>query len=358
MNVSTSVFTRSFLLFSFCLIFSGKVHAQVGYFNSDAFWKQMKLQPRHAPAQIKKEDTAIIMASNRLFQDTAFRFLPDASVGGIRYFVVYSHDEFWNVIPVDDLKTAIAYLPEKDKDWVIYTEGMGKLFTSATDRAMRMNAQYDVNVIMLDYPSIHAKWRRTRNYYFSKHYASIAYKDFAPVIDSVKILKTTSQMGSGSINLFFHSMGNIVLEKMVLNNKIQFLNQNKWVDNLVLNAPCVRQYHHARWLNKIDFAKRTYVLYNPKDFTLGGAYFMSRWNQLGMKVKRPLSEKATYINFEKLVGKRHSNFLNLRRYPAQPKAAVNIYGELLHGEKVNVQDTLSYRISDYKKIGWNILPIE
>ncbi|HTN46988.1 MAG TPA: alpha/beta hydrolase [Flavipsychrobacter sp.] len=316
----------------------------------------MKLQPRHAPAQIKKDDTAIIMASNRLFQDTAFRFLPDASVGGIRYFVVYSHDGFWDVIPIDDLKTAIAYLPEKNKDWVIYTEGMGKLFTSAADRAMRMSAQYRVNVIMLDYPSIHAKWRRTRNYYFSKHYAGIAYKDFAPVIDTVKVLKATNQLGTGSVNLFFHSMGNIVLEKMVLNNKIQFLNQSKWVDNLVLNAPCVRQRHHARWMNQVNFAERIYVLYNPQDFTLGGAYFMSKWNQLGMKVKRPLAEKATYINFEKLAGKRHSNFLNLRGYPAQPEAAINIYSKLLHGEKVNVRDTVLYKISDYKKIGWDILP--
>ncbi len=335
-------------------IIAMKANAQNSHFNSDEFWNRCSLVIDR-DVEITANDTVAIIASNRVFNDTALRFLPDECGRRVNYFVVYSNDGKWKVFRTRDLATAINYIPEKNKDWVIYTEGMGKLFTSATDRAMRMNAQYGVNVIMLDYPSIKAKWRRTRNYYFSKHHASIAYKDFAPVFDTIKTLKQQKLLGHKSLNLFFHSMGNIVLEKLVKNNRISFLNKDIWVDNLILNAPCVPQRKHREWLDKINFAKQIYVHYNPNDFTLGGAYFMSKWNQLGMKVKRPISKKATYINFETLVGRRHSNFLNLHNYPPQPKAAIKLYDQLFHGMSLDTSDTTMFRPSIYRKIGWDIL---
>lgn len=356
MNIRPAFSFRLFLFAFFFLITIIDSKAQIDYFNSDDFWHKMSLKPLNYKATISTGDTAVIIASNRVFNDTDIRFLPDIYKGGIRYFVVYSRMGKWNVIPVTDLKTAVNYLPEKNKDWIIYTEGMGKLFTTAADRGMQMNAFYGVNVIMLDYPSIKAKWRRTRNYYFSKHNATIAYKDFAPVLDTIKMLRDKNLLGNQSINFFFHSMGNIVFEELVLHNKITQFNKDVWVNNLILNAACVQQRHHKRWLDKVNFAKRIYVLYNPHDFTLGGAYFMSKMNQLGMKVKRPLSNKATYINFEYLAGKRHSNFLNLIHYPPQPEAALRQYRVLFHGAKINVNDTAYFRVSHYKKIGWDILP--
>lgn len=341
-----------FLLF----LLNHPLYAQISYFNSDDYWHRFSLKAQDYPLQIHENDTAVIIATNRVFDDTALRFLPDKYHGGIRYFIIYSREGKWNVIPVSSLKEAVNALPGTDKDWVIYTEGMGKLFTTSADRAMRMNAEYGVNVIYLDYPSINAKWRRTRNYYFAKHNASIAYKDLAPVFDTIKMLKQQHLLGPKSVNLFFHSMGNIVLQKMVQNKKIGFMNTAEWVDNLILNAACVPQRKHREWLAKIKFAKRIYVLYNPNDFTLGGAYFMTKKNQLGMKVKKPVYADALYVNFEKLVGKRHSNFLNLYGYSPQPDAAMQFYKVLFHGGKANLDDTVHFRISSYRHIGWDILP--
>lgn len=340
----------------FIFLLNNPVHAQTGYFNSEEYWHRFSLKAYDYPLHIQENDTAVIIATNRIFNDTALRFLPDKYHGGIRYFIVHSHQGKWNVIPVSSLKEAVSALPDKHKDWVIYTEGMGKLFTTSADRAMRMNAEYGVNVIYLDYPSINAKWRRTRNYYFAKHNASIAYKDLAPVFDTIKMLKQQRLLGYKSVNLFFHSMGNIVLRKMVLNKKIGFMNTGEWVDNLILNAACVPQRKHREWLGKIKFSKRVYVLYNPNDFTLGGAYFMTKKNQLGMKVKKPVYADALYVNFEKLAGKRHSNFLNLYGYPLQPAAAMRFYKILFHGGKANMNDTVHFRISSYRHIGWDILP--
>jgi len=345
------------VLFLLCYFFSFHVsEAQISYFNSDVFWSKIKLMKESEAINISENDTVCIMASNRLYEKDSFRFLPDVYKGAIHYFVIYSHEGNWMVHPQKSLRDAIAMLPDINKDWVIYTEGMGKLFTTAADRAMRMNAQYDVNVIFLDYPSIKAKWRRTRNYYFSKHNATIAYKNFTSVFDTVRILKEETKLGNHSLNFFFHSMGNIVMEQIVKHDSLRFINQNKWVDNLIFNAACVPQHHHKKWVDKINFAKDIYILYNPKDFTLGGALLMSKKNQLGMKVKKPLSQKATYINFRKVAGKYHSNFLNLYGYPPQNKAAINLYNKLFHGMQVNLKDTSLYKPSYYKHIGWDILP--
>ena len=352
------MFMRAILSYTdlFFFLWANEANAQIHYFNSDACWQHLSLKTTNEPITIHKKDTAVIIATNRVFHDTALRFLPDEHNGGIRYFVVYSSEGKWKVAPMNSLKNAVNALPEKNKDWVVYTEGMGKLFTSAADRAMRMSAEYGVNVIYLDYPSIKAKWRRTRNYYFSKHNASIAYRDFSPVFDSIKILKEQQWLGTKSLNLFFHSMGNIVLQKIVMNGKLRAINTDKWVDNLILNAACVPQRKHASWLGKIKFARRVYVLYNPNDFTLGGAYFMSKKNQLGMKVKKPVQAEAFYINFETLVGKKHSNFLNLYGYPPQPEAAIRFYRRLFHGDAALLKDTTRFRPSVYRHIGWDILP--
>lgn len=346
------------LIFLFLTLhYSHITSAQIAYYNTETFWSNLKLLKPEAIQNLPSIDTAAIIATNRKYQKNELRFLSDEYEGGIRYFFVFVKNGKWQVLPVSSLSTAIQLLPNKNNDWVIYTEGMGKLFTTAMDRAFQMNLQYKVNVILLDYPSISSKYKRTRNYYFAKKHAEMAYEDFSPVLDSIKSLRQAQKMGNGKLNLFFHSMGNIVLEKLVKEHKIAAINNSKWVDNLILNAACVPQRNHKTWLDKINFSKRTYVLYNPNDYTLSGAYFMSKRQQLGMRVNYPLSKQAQYFNFETIVGNHHSNFLNLRGYPPQPKAAIHFYNILLHGQPINVNDTNYLKISTYRKIGWDIQPI-
>src|SRR5690606_19225388 len=120
----------------------------------------------------------LIVVSNRVMDKSNFRYLPEKRDGKqIRYFVVYSRKGNWLVQPVSSLKQAVSLMPDKNKDWLVYTEGMGKFFTSDVDRGMTMAAQYDVNVILLDYPSITAHKKRLGNYFFAKKNAAIAYKD-------------------------------------------------------------------------------------------------------------------------------------------------------------------------------------
>ncbi len=331
--------------------------AQFEYFNSEQFWGRLSLQPMGKQAEIAAGDTVIIVASNRASDTTGFRFFPERRDGKqIKYFVVYSSRGKWQVQPVQSLQDAVALMPDKNRDWVVYTEGMGKFFTTDLDRGMQLTGQYGVNVLLLDYPSITAFKKRLGNYFFARGNAKIAYKDFGPVLDTVQMLRERQLMGSGSMNLFFHSMGNIVMWQLVKKNKIDKINNSVWVDNLILNAPCVPQRGHRKWVDKIAFARRIYINYNQNDYTLGGAYLVSKRQQLGMKVKRPLSSKAIYVNFNTLADKGHSNFVNLYGRDRIPETAIEYYRVLFHGGAVNVQDSVKYRPSQYKAIGVDILP--
>ena len=328
---------------------------QFSYFNSQEFWQKLVLRPAGELPVIHATDTAIVVASNRVIDNDNFRYLPEKRDGnGIRYFVVYSHTGGWYVHPVASLKQAVSLLPDLHKDWVVYTEGMGKFFTSGVDRGMSMAGQYGVNVLLLDYPSITAHKKRLANYFFAKKNAAIAHKDFTPVLDTIRIMRSKNELGNGHLTLFFHSMGNIMMREIVKKKKVQQLNQSVWADNLILNAPCIPQRRHKQVLDAITFAERIYISYNPADYTLGGAYLVSKRYQLGKQVRKPVCQKAVYINFNELVGSGHSYFLNLQGRTFIPRAAHIHYSTLFHGDTINIYSD-KYRPSSYG-IGYDILP--
>ncbi len=347
---------RTYIVIAFIFL-SVQLQAQ-SYFNSDTFWGRLQLDKELSLKNREDIDTAIIVASNRARQENdSLRFMSEeADTEGIKYFFVYALEGKWHVLPVAGLKKAISYMPHPNRDWVVYTEGMGKIFTTGIDRGMRMTTQYDVNVILLDYPSIRTDRKRTRNYYFAIRHARSAYKDFVPVLDTIKWLRTKKEMGNGHLSLFFHSMGNIVAYKTVVSKQINRLNNTVWVDNIILNAPCVPTKGHVEWVDKLNFAKRIYIHYNPRDYTLQGAHLMSLKKQLGERVEHPISKKAVYINFNSITDRGHSNFLILYGREAASKASISHYNVLLHGKEINLSDTGKYRLTTYNNIGYDLIP--
>jgi len=331
--------------------------AQDPMYNTAAFWSRLQLDNSDVQPEFGNTDTTIIIASNRVFDKDSLRFMSQvADEHMVRYFFVYTNGGKWHFKQTNSLRAAINYLPKTDKDWVVYTEGMGKILTTDADRTMRMAATYKLNVLMLDYPSIHSDWGALKNYKFAIHNARVAYKDLVPVIDSMKELKTTGKLGTGRMTLFFHSMGNNVMKQTALHDYLAYLNDKVWVDNLVLNAPCVKQRKHRRWVDKIHFAKHIYINYNPNDGTLKWAQYAAFKKQLGRNVKHPISKNATYINFSAIAGVNHSNFIELPMHPPINDRMVSQYSLLFHGDTLHVHDAHLYAPSKYKKIGWEMLP--
>jgi len=338
------------ILFAFC----NDADAQGDFFNSDEYWENIQLDSSIITSQVSKSDTVIIVASNRTMQNGQLRFMgEDRDDQNVRYFIVYSFQHKWHVLQTKDLNEAISYVPDKNLDWVVYTEGMGKIFTSDLDRGMRMAGTYHVNVILLDYPSAKTKYHLFHNYRFAILNAKIAYHAFFPVLDTIKEMKLHNKLGNDHLTLFFHSMGNNVMREIVNHNLLPAINNKAWVDNLILNAPCVPQKNHRKWVDKIHFAKSTYIHYNPNDKTLKGAHLISFKKQLGEKIKAPVSNNANYVDFELIAGERHSNFLTLLGHPPVIKAVIDYYKIVLHGDTPNFHDTILY---SHAHIGYNLLP--
>lgn len=347
-----NLITLSLLFISFA------AGAQFEVYDGEPFWHRLSLDNTINPSAISDKDTAIVVVSNRLMQKDSTRFMSQKRDGHmLHYFFVYTHGGKWHIYETKDIEEAINYMPHKNRDWLAYVEGMGKLFTSDLERGITVSGMYGVNVIMFDYPSItSAKGKGLGNYFFAIGNAKTAYKDFTVVFADIKNLRSHHKMGTGHISMLFHSMGNNVMREMVRNDKLFVINDEVWVNNIILNEACVPQYRHRKWVDKIKFAQRIYIHYNPKDFTLGGAYLVSKLNQLGMKIKKPLSKQAEYINFHTLVGKEHSYFLSLPgRAPAKPEA-MRHYTTVLHGNAAIFNDTNFYLPTAYKNIGWDVLP--
>ena len=342
------------LLIVILLLAAMNVHAQNQYdLNNEAFWKTIVIDSNNnVPAHY---DACIAMASSCLPAPGNVRFISQRhNENGVLYYFIYSVGNVWHVLPERTLSDAIRLVGINDKDWVVYTEGMGKIFTIDVDRGLKMAEQYGVNVLMIDYPSIRTDYGSYKNYQFAKRSSRAAYRDFLPVLDSVKNLAQQKMLGFNHLSLFFHSMGNNVVRDMVLRHRLDPLNDTVWVNNLILNAPCVQQRRHRKWLDKIHFAQRIFVHYNPGDNTLKWARLLSFKKQLGDRLRRPLSSHATYINFNMLCGENHSNFLTFYSI-ILPEAEAH-YSLLFHGADIPVRDTTRYRPSLYRGIGYDILP--
>lgn len=350
------MYMRYILCLLIYFFFLAETQAQRSFFNTAAFWSLFRYDTA-TPPSLSQYDTAIVVASSRVVRsDDSLRFVGEVrDCSNLRYYFVYAKDGTWHVFPAKSLAAALKYIPEKNRDWVVYADGFGKIFTSGVDRGMRMAAQHRLNVLYFDYPSYNSSKKIPGNYRFALSNARCACNDFVPVLDSVLQLRQAGEMGSGRLTLFFHSMGNNILREIVRKGRLPEISNSVWVDNLILNAPCVPQRHHKQWLDQIHFAQHIYVHYNPKDHVLAGAHLISLTRQLGEKLHRPLSSRAMYINFNTIAGKNHSNFLVLLQHPVPPQAALDYYYVLLHGNAVEISDTTFFRPSVYKSIGADLV---
>lgn len=325
-------------------------------FNDTAWWQRLKYEEQTSITNFSFADTTIVVATNRFHTRDPLRFMSEERGNGeLLYYFVYAHEGQWHILKVKDLETAVSLMPDKTRSWVVYTEGMGKIFTSELNRGMMMSSQYDVNVLMLDYPSITTTKKIFGNYFFSLINARNNYKDYAPVLEKIKRLKLSGEMGSGNLTLFFHSMGNYLARQTVKKKKLAPINDTVWTSNIILNAACVPQHGHAKWMNKIKFADDIYVNYNPEDMTLKWPEIINKKRQLGRRIGKSTHYKVHYVNFNNLVGDGHSYFLTLQGRQPVNKTVWEYYNVTLHGNNVKLEAP-RYTKSSYKGIGYDILP--
>lgn len=313
-----------------------------GYFDRDSFWQSITiLDSKVAP--VEEADTLVGLVSNRVFDYRELKFAAEVSEpsGALHFFLAFIKNGKWYIKPYNDLHALLEQL-EKGKNLVVYTEGYGKNFPAGLFRAFAMRAQYKVNVLYLDYPSINNSKKRLGNWRFVLKEANKAGVDFVPVLDSLYHYPLR-MYHFPKITLFYHSMGNLALKHMLETDFTATFDQSKWIDNLVLNAACVPVKHYTEWLGKAHFARHILVHYNPDDRTLKGAQLISGNRKLGVRPGEKVLDKAIYINFNRFVGDGHSYFLDLPYRAPMAKPVADYMQSVLDGNAINVTDTLIFR---------------
>ncbi|MBL7766933.1 MAG: alpha/beta hydrolase [Chitinophagaceae bacterium] len=286
----------------------------------------------------ERSDTAFVFVSNRPISANGMTEVPELTDTSQRHILYISkEDSGWMVQEMQSLKEAMALLPHRD--WVIYTEGMGKTFSGNMKRAYLMQKQYPVNVLLFDYASINHDLGLMKNFRFSLNNAKNSYRQYFQMLDSIRYFKMKTELfKEEKITLFFHSMGNLVFREMML-HKLTVSWKEVFVDHVVLNAACVPQKNHIQWIQDVHFAQRIYVHYNRQDEKLGGATLLSGNRKLGRRFRPPYSKVIRYIDFNSAVGSTHNYFLDLpeRKY-RQSKIIHHYFEEILQGREVQLSD--------------------
>lgn len=316
---------------------------QTGY-NSTAHWSNFSFQsPEARPDQTS--DTCLVFVSNRHVMMDSLRFVDESlDTAALKYFFLQKQEGKWKVYKAATLAEVMESLPGR-KDIVVYAEGMGKTFTANVERAKLMSTQYNVHVVMFDYASTNSTYKPSKNFRFARENARLSAAQYLSLLKELREarLSQASWIDGRKLSTFYHSMGNIILEKMVEEHDISSINGTPFIDNLVINAACVPSKHHRAWLEKIRFAKQVYVHYNRTDLQLKGAHLLTFKKQLGEKSKtKQRAENAIYINFHDMAGFQHSYFMNFpyNEYRLTP-AMVDYFSKLFTGQDISSQEAIT-----------------
>jgi hypothetical protein len=305
----------------------------------EAWWKNIRLAS--ADEIPYTTDTMLVMYSTRYFHANKPHFFDHAAdpSGKITILLAVCKNEQWKMFIMPTLDSAMSFIPVK-KDIVFYVEGLGKNYPIAMYRAAGMTTQYQVNVIMLDYATLHESRRLIRNFYFAQKSSRNTANTLAHFLSELEQndIKQKQWISGKNKTLFIHSMGNAMLKEAMQKKLLKDIGPD-FLNRLVLNAACVNQARHATWVDAIHFSKEIFIHHNQKDFELLGAHVLTHRLKLGAKPKKPWSKKAVYVDFANVLGPQHNAFLNKPGIRSIPQSSSDYYQGLLHGDPTLFSNT-------------------
>ena len=290
-------------------------------------WENMVLNKNYL---INNSDSCLFVVSTRNYDDTKKEFVDyeyDTS-RTLKYFAVYFKGNNWTAVPYPTLEKLLD-LKESFKNMVIFTEGLGKTFTSGVDRGTKLMRIYGIDEIFFDWPTLRPYLKSGKNIKTTYRVSSKVALPYAKFLEEFQIYKITHISKFKVTSLFFHSMGNLILMHDLKGNLFKNI-QPGIIDNVLLNAACVPQKKHALWLNKLNFATHIYVTINKGDRNLNGAKIIFLQHQLGEKAKRPYCKTAHYVRFSNVLDNEHNYYL-IRPLLAQKPFLKKFYEDIFEG---------------------------
>ena len=258
----------------------------------------------------------------------------------------------WNiqlVTPSDD--PAVSRLPHSASSpfeawsqdgrplhWVLYVHGYNQSFKDSLDASRAIAQRYNVGVIAFSWPANPdgfavdvEKYRNAQK--AARESAAAFFKLLASLKQSLQAsAKTNPRNKPASFNLLIHSLGNLILETLVRDDR--FTDQTGIFDNIILHQADVENETHTEWIDKLS-PSRVYVTINAFDLVLEGSDFINR-ARLGSSRKNLDATHPIYLDFThaKNVEKNHNFFAGERDvFSGDHKNAkiYHVFRELLQG---------------------------
>lgn len=325
-----SSFKKYFLLIFLFVIFISKAQTS-GYTFCD--WDKIKLDAKYIP---NENDTAIVFVSVRNYFPDKTEFLDYEldTTHTLHYFTIFFNQKKWVCVPKQNLEEAFKDVV-KNKDIVVYGEGMGKVFPGNVDRATRLTRIYNVTTLMFDWPTYRPNLSGGRNYKLARIQSTEVAESFCKLFNELEKLKPNIKADSLNLSLLLHSLGNRLIKEGVTNNFIEV--KTKLFDNIVLNAACVKKFGHKNWLEKLNIQNEIYLTRNNKDRTLNLARLAACTEQLGRHWGFGKAHNAIYLNFSPVLEREHNYFLLISVLIKHPDIKA-IYADIFHGKSINFSD--------------------
>lgn len=326
------------LLILLQLVLLSQKDSKLGVPYSYCNWTNTSLNKNYIPTT---NDTCMFVVSTRNYDESKHEFVDYDydTTGTLKYFAVYYKGNNWIAVPYASLADLLN-LKSSFKNLVVFTEGLGKTFTSGMDRATKLMRTYSVDEIFFDWPTNRPYMKPGKNIKVTCYVAPKVAVPYVRFLEELQAYKISHAEKFKVITLFFHSMGNLLLMYDLQNDRFKNISPNL-VNTVVLNAACVNQTHHKEWLDRLIFSNNIYLTINDKDRNLRGASIIFGDHQLGERPKKEFCENAKYVNFSSILSKEHNYFLMtevLKEKPFLQKFYTDIFEDKV--PELNYPETL------------------
>jgi len=217
------------------------------------------------------------------------------------------------------------------KNLLVYVHGFNNDWEQTIKRGLRLEKDYNVNVLVYSWPSDDAL-----KYRDCKRRARIAAEGLDRLFEKLQTLilgLKPAEICHKKITLMCHSMGNYMLKQTLKQSeRIRF----PFFNNVVLCQADVNNYDHELWVDKIHFNDNLYVTINDKDYALGISALKigeAQKRRLGRYTKNLTSKNANYINMSDWKGIHASHAPFSSKRIGKCSKAKKLFKIILNGEK-------------------------
>lgn len=223
---------------------------------------------------------------------------------------------------------------------LFFVHGFNTSFEDALEIGHELETIYSVQIILFTWPSNGSRSRRlsdrTRgvlSYKSDKREAGESIGALDRCFEAIEsyLDKYRYRACEQSINLACHSMGNYLLERLVLSDL--YLRETGFFDNIALLAADVNNLDHENWADRLHYKSRLYIMINENDFALAASrtkFGQQQLARLGHWIRNLIARNGFYIDLTEQVGQSHGYFTD---DSLQQPAVKRLFEDIFNGRR-------------------------